>query len=748
MPHIQQLDPHVADLIAAGEVVERPASVVKELLENAIDAGATAVTVEIQRGGMSYIRVTDNGCGIAPEETETAFLRHATSKLRNEQDLEAIGTLGFRGEALAAIASVSKVELITRQRGAELGTALTLIGGVPDRKEEAGGPEGTTMIVRDLFFNTPARLKFMKRDTAEGAAVLSVVQNEAMAHPEVSIRFLREGKEELMTPGDGQLRSTLYAVLGRDIALGFTPVKGSGEGISVEGFVSLPTCCRGTRGYQHFFVNGRYVKSRTMTAALEEAYKNQKMVGKFPGCVLHVTTKLNAVDVNVHPTKTEVKFQSEKNLFDGVYYTVLSALDRDTSRPAVQLGGQKSVLPRQDTVTPNQTSILAQPRAEAKPEVKSGAAAQPPRRPAVNPNLYKPGIQIGGKVELHDTSKPLYKKSVGPFRPGEARPVNIWADDEPARPAPAAPHKDKTPDDKLPPMLAGLVTEMKREAEEKAAPPKEAEAAGTKKSRDEVISDLMSSILAQSAGDNPRIVVGGRSVFEKGGDLGALLGGAAPRPKAPEPEQTAPPAPEKPEPEPEVVPAEPAPEPAPWRLVGEVLNTYIIVEQGDTVLLIDKHAAHERMNFDRLKAQDYRPMSQLLLMPVVFTPEAEEGAVLLDHLPLLAEFGFEAEDFGDGAIVVRQVPHDIDAEETEATLTEIAGKLLTTGRADPSAARDEVLHTVACKAAIKGGQKNSREELLRVAEAVMKGEVKYCPHGRPVAIELTRNQLEKQFKRA
>ncbi len=722
MPHIQQLDPHVADLIAAGEVVERPASVVKELLENAIDAGASAVTVEIQRGGMSCIRVTDNGCGIAPEEMETAFLRHATSKLRNERDLEAIGTLGFRGEALAAIAAVSKVELITRTRGAQLGAALTLVGGVPSKREEAGGPEGTTMIVRDLFFNTPARLKFMKRDAAEGAAVLSVVQNEALAHPEVSIRFLRDGREDLMTPGDGQLRSTLYAVLGRDLALGFTPVKGSGEDLSVEGFTSLPTCCRGTRGYQHFFVNGRYVKSRTMAAALEEAYKNQKMVGKFPGCVLHVTAKLGAVDVNVHPTKTEVKFQREKDLFDAVYYGVLSALGKDAGRPAAQLSVPKA--PTQPEA--RQASILAPAHPETPP--------QPVRRkPAVNPNLYKPGIQIGGKIELHDTSMPKFKPGVRPIRPGEARPINIWVEeDEPEAPVrPAAPHKDKMSVSQLPPALSSLVAEMKEEAKPKGSEP-------AKKSRDEAISGLMSSILARTAKDNPRIVMGGKSVFETGGALGALLGGGLEPVSTPEP--PAEPVPPAPEPE-------GPPEREPWRMAGEVLNTYIIVEQGDTVLLIDKHAAHERMNFDRLKAQNYRPMSQILLSPVVFTPAAEEGAVLLEHLPLLAEFGFEAEDFGNGALVVRQVPHDIDAEETEAALTEIAGRLLSTGRADPSAARDEVLHTVACKAAIKGGQKNSPAELLRVAEAVMKGEVKYCPHGRPVAIELTRNQLEKQFKR-
>ena len=318
MPHIQQLSPHVADLIAAGEVVERPASVVKELCENAVDAGAHAVTVEIRNGGMTLIRVTDNGCGIAPDEAPTAFLRHATSKIRNEYDLEAIGTLGFRGEALAAIAAVGRIELLTRRQEDSLGASLAIEGGELLGQEEAGCPLGTTILVRDLFYNTPARLKFVKKDAAEGAACLAVVQRQALSHPEVSFKFLRDGKQELLTPGDGSLKSAMYAVLGRDLALGFVPVEGSGEDMSVSGFVSLPTCCRGTRGSQFFFVNGRYVKSQSMTAALEQAYANQKMVGKFPGCVLHLTVKLNQVDVNVHPTKQEVKFGAERAVFSGI----------------------------------------------------------------------------------------------------------------------------------------------------------------------------------------------------------------------------------------------------------------------------------------------------------------------------------------------------------------------------------------------------------------------------------------------
>ena len=629
MPHIQQLDPHVADLIAAGEVVERPASVVKELMENAIDAGADTLTVEIQHGGMSLIRVTDNGCGIAYDEAPTAFLRHATSKLRTEYDLEAIGTLGFRGEALAAISAVSRVELLTRTAEEELGAALSLEGGTVVSREEAGCPQGTTLVVRDLFYNTPARLKFMKKDAAEGAACFAMVQRVALSHPEVSVKFLRDGKQELLTPGDGQLQSALYAVLGRDMALGYKAVKGSGEDMAVTGFVTLPTCCRGTRGYQHFFVNGRYVKSRTMMAALEEAYANQKMVGRFPGCVLHLKTRLNAVDVNVHPTKQEVKFGSDKKVFDAVYYAVKSTLEGDHTRPALTLDDGKP--------------------APARPVSTLSAEGGGPAWGATTPARRSP---VQEALPLRDFTAPPAK----PAPPAAGRPDvrPLQQEDAPDSPAGAAPAQSAAPDE-----------------------------------------------------------------------------GSVPAP-APKP-----------------VPApEPVPEPEPWRMAGEVLNTYIIVEQGDKVLFIDKHAAHERLNFDRLKAEGYQPMVQALLEPVVFTPPAEEGAALLAQLPLLERFGFEAEDFGGGTLIVRAAPSDVAAGEIPDVLGELAGKLLTGSSADPDAARDALLHTMACKAAIKGGQKNSPGELYKVAEAVMSGAVKYCPHGRPVAIELTRQQLEKRFGRA
>ena len=672
MPHILQLDPHVADLIAAGEVVERPASVVKELMENAIDAGADALTVEIQHGGMSLIRVTDNGCGIAAAEAETAFLRHATSKLRTEYDLEAIGTLGFRGEALAAISAVSRIELLTRTAEEDLGAALSLEGGAVVHREEAGCPQGTTMVVRDLFYNTPARLKFLKKDAAEGAACFAMVQRVALSHPEVSVKFLRDGKQELLTPGDGQVQSALYAVLGRDMALGFTPVKGSGEDMSVSGFVSLPTCCRGTRGYQHFFVNGRYVKSRTMMAALEEAYANQKMVGKFPGCVLHLTTRLNAVDVNVHPTKQEVKFGSDKKVFDAVYYAVKSTLEADRTRPSLQV--------------------------EPPRPAEGGRPAQSPLRPA-EPAPAAPTYREMTLEEFRRTAE----------RPAAPLPLHDFTAPRTTGAAPAAPAGNG---------VSGAPISIPQSAGSGAfAPPTSA----APPARPDGRARPAESTSAPGAPISTARPVGADAHIRPAEAAPAQPAGAA----------SAPPSEEE-----------------PWRMAGEVLNTYIVVEQGDKVLFIDKHAAHERLNFDRMKAEGYQPMVQALLEPVVFTPPAEEGAALLAQLPLLGRFGFEAEDFGGGALIVRAAPSDVAAGEIPDVLSELAGRLLTGGSADPGAARDALLHTMACKAAIKGGQKNSPAELLKVAQAVMSGAVKYCPHGRPVAIELTRQQLEKRFGRA
>ena len=672
MPKIHCLERHVANLIAAGEVVERPASVVKELTENAIDAGATAVVVEIQRGGMGYIRVTDNGCGMEPEDAETAFLRHATSKIQNAFDLEAIGTLGFRGEALAAIAAVSQIELMTRTTGSEFGTGLSLEGGKVVDREVVGCPEGTTIIVRSLFYNTPARLKFMKRDAAEGAAVYAVVQHVALSHPEVSFRFVREGKEELLTPGDGNLRSTVYAVLGREVALGMLPCKRKDEELSVEGFVSRPTCCRGNRSGQHFFVNGRYVKSRTMSAALEQAYQNQKMVGKFPGCVLRVECKLNAVDVNVHPAKTEVKFTSERKLFDAVYYTVKETLEGEQGHPQVELKPQAP--PKQDQVTPNQTFFRTMTADE---------------------------YRKGGQMLRSDRRVPIQT---------QATPFEIAMRQRRQEVRPAVPMPEPVP---VPQVPQAVVL------------PEREEHTPVEKHVDNYVEKSVETV------ENP------------------LHNPGVPKSEPvelPEPEPEEPPVQSAEQPTVEL--PEETPDTAAWRLVGEVFDTYVIVEQGDKTFLIDKHAAHERMNFDRMRAADWKPMSQLLLTPQVLHLAPEECGVLLEQTELLEQFGFAVEPFGGDEVLVREAPNDLNADQIEPALEEIASKLLLTGTADPAAVRDEVLHTMACKAAIKGGWKSDRAELEVVVRAVMCGQVKYCPHGRPVAIELSKQQLEKQFKRS
>ena len=652
MPQIQCLPPHVADLIAAGEVVERPASVMKELLENAIDAGASAIVAEIERGGLTYIRITDNGCGIPAEQLPTAFLRHATSKLHAAADLAAIGTLGFRGEALAAIAAVSRVDIFSRAAGEDMGASLHLEGGVPGQAEPTGCPEGTTICVRDLFYNTPARMKFMKKDSAEGTAVSGVVQHLALSHPDVSFKLIRDGQEVLHTPGDGQLLSAIYAAMGRDFALGLLPISGSGGDVKVEGFVTKPLNGHGSRGKQVLFVNGRFVKSQLLTAALEEAYKNQLLKGRFPGCVLHVTLPKDMVDVNVHPAKTVVKFVSDKTVFDAVYYTILDALNAEK---APQRAEKEPSFFRKMTA---QEFKAAAPAEEKKP---LGSFTARPAAPATK-NVIRDSVPA--MAQRPHSAETIYVR-------------DVVRQEEPA--IAASP-------------LTGRTYEI--------TPPEKAEPAAE----------------------------------------------AVPAPvveEPPAPAQEAIPLPQ----EPEQQTMEPVKE-APWRMVGEVLKTYIICEdEHDTVWLIDKHAAHERLRFDALKANRQPLMSQPLLTPVTVALEPEAYAAVLDDLPLLQEFGFVCEDFGGGTVLIREVPADILAADAAATLEELAQKLAL-GRADPEGARDELLHTMACKSAIKAGMTTDATELAALVEKVQSGEILYCPHGRPVKYKLSKYDIEKMFKRA
>ena len=655
MPQIQCLPPHVADLIAAGEVVERPASVMKELLENAIDAGASAIVAEIERGGLTYIRITDNGCGIPAEQLPTAFLRHATSKLRSAADLAAIGTLGFRGEALAAIAAVSRVDIFSRSAGEDMGAALHLEGGIPGQTEPTGCPEGTTICVRDLFYNTPARMKFMKKDSAEGTAVSGVVQHLALSHPDVSFKLIRDGQEVLHTPGDGQLLSAVYAAMGRDFALGLLPISGSGGDVKVEGFVTKPLNGHGSRGKQVFFVNDRFVKSQLLTAALEEAYKNQLLKGRFPGCVLHVTLPTDMVDVNVHPAKTVVKFVSDKTVFDAVYYTILDALNAEK----------------------------APQRAEKEPSFFQKMTAQEFKAKAAAP------------VEE--------KKPLGSFvsRPAAPATKNVIRDSAPTKAADSVPAMAQRPH--------SAETVYVRDV---AAQPEQPIVTASP------LTGRTYEITPPEKAETPAEVI-------------------------PEPVQEAIPLPQ----EPEQQTMEPVKE-APWRMVGEVLKTYIICEDDrDNVWLIDKHAAHERLRFDALKASRQPLMAQPLLTPVTVELEAEAYAAALDNLSLLQKFGFECEDFGGGTVLIREVPADILAADAAVTLEELAQKL-TLGRADPEGARDELLHTMACKSAIKAGMTTDAAELAALVEKVQSGEILYCPHGRPVKYKLSKYDIEKMFKRA
>ena len=670
MPHIQQLETHVADLIAAGEVVERPASVVKELVENAVDAGASAVVVEIQRGGMGMIRMTDDGCGIAPGELPTAFLRHATSKLRTPEDLGKIGTLGFRGEALAAISAVSRVDILTRQRGADCGASLHLEGGVPGQVEEAGAPEGTTIRVADLFYNTPARLKFMKKDSAETAAVAGLMQHLALSHPDISFKFIKDGAEALHTPGDGKLDSAVYAALGRDFARTLVPVEGRGGEVAVSGFVTAPLMGRGSRSMQVFFVNGRFIKSQLLTAALEEGYRNQIMKGKFPGCVLSVTLPVTAVDVNVHPAKTQVKFAREREVFDAVYHTVLDCLDAKGAPIPAPKAAEQVVNPRQDFFQTMDAKTYREQGAKGAERPAAPARQTPPARPA-----WDTEWRTAAKVADSAPERPAYRT----FRPLE-KPTGSAFGKPPAS-----------------------VAERAAETPERPAAPAAAETAAQKEAP-----------VGPEAARRP--FVPAIPAAQQALDLPA--------------QQTIEP-----------------PRETPWRIAGEVLHTYIICESGDgCVWLIDKHAAHERVNFDRLKAAQTPPMRQTLLQPIAAELDREAGALLLENLPLLEQFGFACEDFGDGAILVREVPADIDAADTVATLEEFAENLRT-GR-DLAEKRENLLHTMACKAAIKGGWTSDVSELKVLVEKVQSGEVRFCPHGRPVAVKLTKYELEKMFKRA
>ena len=650
MAVINVLSPHVADMIAAGEVVERPASVIKELLENSFDAGARNVTVEIRGGGATYIRVTDDGVGMASEDAGVAFLRHATSKLHDERGLEAIRTMGFRGEALAAISAVSRIELKTRLRGTNEGTLVTLDGGDIQDMTPCGCPEGTTMIVRDLFYNTPARLKFLKSDRSEASACMLAALRCALGRPEVSVRFIRDGSEEFFSPGDGRLDSCAYSLLGRELASTLLEISSEDEGLRVRGFVSSPAAGRGNRGAQYFFCNGRFIKSALLQAAVEQAYKNTLLTGRYPACVVYLELGCGSVDVNVHPAKTEVKFSYEKNVFDLVYHAALYALSGESRTgisPADKPADRLDTKPKTRAATP---AVSAAPAKRPDTAARQGGAA------AVKPASYTP-------------ARSAY---TAPSGGGYAPRTQSGSGDMFMFKSPDVPYQTRID----------------------LAPPRVSTGNDTKS----VDTTASAAVLPRQPVENPV----------------------------------------------QNVESSPVPD---HKIVGEALKTYIIAEVGDELIWIDKHAAHERMIFDRLKAQTGEIMSQRLLAPVTLRLDGESMELIEKNAALLASLGFELDAFGEREYILRALPADMQPADAIAAVEEICEKLRRGKSLSAADARDEILHTVACKAAIKAGWDTDARELERIAEAVLSGRVKYCPHGRPVSIVMTRRDLDKQFKR-
>lgn len=636
MPQINILPKHIAELIAAGEVVERPASIVKEIMENAIDAGADKITLEIKRGGITYIRITDNGCGIDRENIRKAFISHATSKISTADDLNAICTLGFRGEALASIAAVSRVEVMTRTEQEPVGTRYCIEGGEETVIDDAGCPKGTTLVVRDLFYNTPARMKFLKKDVSEGNAVASVVDRIALSHPEVSVRFIRDSKDVLFTSGDGKLDSAIYKVLGRDFASTLIPCDYELEGVRVSGYISKPFNARPNRMMQYFFLNDRFIKTRTGMVALEEAYKNSVMVGKFPACVLKIQIAPGAVDVNVHPAKTEVRFANEKMIFNAVYYCAKSALQQGDTR--VQASFSRKVA-----------------------------------------RQFMPPPTEGKQIKIYEQQLEQIKKEAQPNQ-------DFWTNTTSA--------------------------EFKKEAE---------------KPKPIVFND--NSKFEIEKNDEPDLV----PCF---------------KPTVQEPDPVAQTKPEPAEIKPSIETEPVQPEVEPYRVIGEAFRTYILVEQGKKLLIIDKHAAHERMLFEKFKANRDGIETQMLLAPVTVTLSKEEYSAVLDNLDLLEKAGYYVEDFGGGMVIVNECPTAVADADIAEVIMELAGYLVTSQKELIPEKLDWIYHSTACRAAIKAGDRTSDYELDKFVEKLLNNpDIRYCPHGRPVLIEMSRYEIEKNFGR-
>ncbi len=695
MGKIHVLDKQIAELIAAGEVVERPSSVIKELVENSLDAGASLITVEIQHGGVTYIRVSDNGCGIAPEDVPLVFKRHATSKIRCEEDLDAIATLGFRGEAMASIAAVSRVEMLTRTADSEEGTMYIIHGGEEQEQYPIGCPVGTTLIARDLFYNTPARMKFLKKDVAEANAVAVVVEKAALSHPEVSFKFIRDGQVKLHTPGGGKLLSAIHAVLGKEISAAMIPVDYEAFGMRVRGYTCKPVDSRSNRTLQNFFINGRFVRSKTMMAAVEEAYRHSIMVGKFPSCVLDLQAPFSETDVNVHPAKIEVRFSNEKAVFDVIYYAIKSALNqydyslklkKDDEKPAPTIQGK----------SPNLKS--AEPQRVTAEEFRKmmSSEKEKPQKTAVQKE-FPPQT---------DNSKKQYTENIQSYT------------------------KSK------PSTLDQVLLNMNKTVSSSKDVTKPSTASKLRNDRMPYVSEpeITDSNMSSSVTDLEKRA----AVWEE--ELPPCMNGQE--------AVTSAPVEEKPLPQPlkyadeEKDPYESA------RIIGELFGTYILLENGDQLILIDKHAAHERLLFEQLKQLDLSQDRQILLAPVLVHLSREDYAAVADNMEAFRKIGFEVENFDGGDLLVREVPLALPDSDIRSIVEETAHKLLQNRSDLTPEIIDDLLHNIACRSAIKAHDKNARMELEQIITMLRNNEaVKYCPHGRPIARLLSRREIEKMFGR-
>ena len=643
MAIIHELSPHLADLIAAGEVVERPASVAKELIENAIDAGSTRITVEIENGGITYLRIADNGCGMSAEDAPVAFRRHATSKLRTEADLAAIGTLGFRGEALAAISAVTRIDLFTRQAGAIAGLHLHLEAGELQAQEEAGCPEGTTMVVRDLFYNTPARMKFLKKDFTEAGYILSVVQHAALSHPEIAFTLIRDGKQVFTTDGRGKLLTPVFSVYGKEMTANMIEVpRTERNGMTVYGYIAKPHAGRPNRSMQHFFVNGRYVKSRLMQAALEEAYRNAIITGKYPSGAVFLELPLAAVDVNVHPAKTEVKFSQEKPVFEAVYVACKNAIMANDNMPHIE--HKEKTAPAEKTQEP--------------------APVYEQQRFAVPKAAESPAVSA---VKKHDDVPDLEDFLVAvPPRAQKPRSFGMYAAAPRILQEEPEPHPVYQPD-----IAASRLAETDRDSEK------------------------LPAVHTESQPSEPQ-------------KMEPLDSGA--------------------------------------RVIGECFQTYLIAEDKDGLILIDKHAAHERILFNKLRAETEMPQQELLT-PVIVELTGEEAAAIQAQIEDIRKAGFAIDPFGENSFAVRSVPAYLDSGDVQSVIGELAEKAMNS-RATVPDRLDDLIHTVACKAAIKAGKATSLTELQDLCDRVLADkDVRSCPHGRPTTVRLTKYELDKMFKR-